>query len=524
MAKLSGTVVVSTVVPTDTQDTHATHEDKYGKGGYRVVGSITDRNNITVPRRKSGMIVYVESEKEEYRLKDGIDNSNWVKIPKTSTGNVGEVEGESIKSTNVDEGKVLTSKGDGTSEWITPTGGSGGDVNLDEVFEEIGRKQDNLVSGETIKTINNESILGQGNLAIEQSIDASTLTEEQLDYLRDKQIKYGIWSVEQVAINLTVNQTKLPMFYTKNIGNLEPIDKYSFLCKAGKTYEISYSILAAMSAVGQYNFVIFDDIKNSGIWNTIISDYAGPTPGTQYRSNMNTTIFKFNIDTPISIRPYAAAGNITTMYGSRVSIKEISSFDVSLKDFKINGKSFDENNNIDLEGLSTLSSPKLNVEVLTEERHPVSGKPIYTKTIDFGALPNNTAKIVSFTSESIENSATVHELSYCYNPSVPNNLLPINYPHPTTLAGSWNTQCNKNQVFITTGMDRSTHNAIITVQYTKTTDTAESPVRLVGGGFKYVESDTEPDNPSLGDEWHNTTNDIIYKRRKKNGVLDWYEI
>ena len=58
----------------------------------------------------------------------------------------------------------------------------------------------------------------------------------------------------------------------------------------------------------------------------------------------------------------------------------------------------------------------------------------------------------------------------------------------------------------------------------KRVGSAESPVRLVGGGFKYTESNIEPNNPSLGDEWHNTTNDILYKRRKKNDILGWYEI
>ena len=36
-----------------------------------------------------------------------------------------------------------------------------------------------------------------------------------------------------------------------------------------------------------------------------------------------------------------------------------------------------------VEGQSTLSSPILNQEVLTEYRHPISGKPIYTKTIKY---------------------------------------------------------------------------------------------------------------------------------------------
>lgn len=336
-----------------------------------------------------------------------------------------------------------------------------------------------------LKTINGQSILGEGNIEIvseaivDQNIDASTLTPEQLDYLRDKQIKYGMWTVEQVAINLTVNQTKLPMFYTKNIGNLESNDKYSFLCKAGKIYEISYSILAVMSAVGQYNFAIFDDIKDSAILITAISDYAGPTTNTQYRSNMDTYIVKFDIDTPISIRPSFTSGNITTMFASSVSIKEISSFDVSLKNFKINGKSFDENNNIDLEGLSNLSSPKVGEEVLTEERHSVSGKPIYKKVINFGSLPNATTKSVAHGITGVDFIMIDFSNSFMITPGVPD----VSFSGMVVWGSvdSVGAYLSSGNILVYAGNNRTNMNGYFTLKYTKTTDTAESPVRLVGG-------------------------------------------
>jgi hypothetical protein len=87
MAKLSGTVVVSTVVPTDTQDTHATHDAIYGKGGYRVVDTITDRNNITEPRRTIGMLVKVLEDGITYELKNGISDSHW-EVQADSNGNM----------------------------------------------------------------------------------------------------------------------------------------------------------------------------------------------------------------------------------------------------------------------------------------------------------------------------------------------------------------------------------------------------------------------------------------------------
>ena len=79
MAKLQGTILASKIVPTDSLDTYATHEDKYGRGGHRSVDTLEERDNITTPRRKEGMTVYVISEESDYRLKGGTANENWVK-------------------------------------------------------------------------------------------------------------------------------------------------------------------------------------------------------------------------------------------------------------------------------------------------------------------------------------------------------------------------------------------------------------------------------------------------------------
>ena len=60
MAKLQGTILASKIVPTDSLDTYATHDDKYGRGGHRSVDAIVERDEITPERRKEGMTVYVE--------------------------------------------------------------------------------------------------------------------------------------------------------------------------------------------------------------------------------------------------------------------------------------------------------------------------------------------------------------------------------------------------------------------------------------------------------------------------------
>jgi hypothetical protein len=72
-----GTKVTSAIVPNDSADNIATHDDFFGAGGYRVIPSIELRNSIYTSRRKAGMLVYVVEDGMFYTLKNGIENTNW---------------------------------------------------------------------------------------------------------------------------------------------------------------------------------------------------------------------------------------------------------------------------------------------------------------------------------------------------------------------------------------------------------------------------------------------------------------
>ncbi len=77
MTAIPGTVIGAQIVPSDSSDTYSTHEDVYGKGGFRSVVDLTERDLISTQRRKEGMLVFVSSEQKTYQLKGGILNSNW---------------------------------------------------------------------------------------------------------------------------------------------------------------------------------------------------------------------------------------------------------------------------------------------------------------------------------------------------------------------------------------------------------------------------------------------------------------
>jgi hypothetical protein len=66
-----------TLTGTSESDIFPTHIDEWGKGGYRSVDTIVDRNNITESRREDGMLVYVRDDDITYQLKGGITNAHW---------------------------------------------------------------------------------------------------------------------------------------------------------------------------------------------------------------------------------------------------------------------------------------------------------------------------------------------------------------------------------------------------------------------------------------------------------------
>lgn len=82
MAYIPGSVRVGGfIAPTDSTDTYPTHDDLYGKGGYKVVANNTARDAISAGRRKEGMLVRVLDAgggvPKFYTLVGGTTNAHW---------------------------------------------------------------------------------------------------------------------------------------------------------------------------------------------------------------------------------------------------------------------------------------------------------------------------------------------------------------------------------------------------------------------------------------------------------------
>lgn len=80
MATLPGTNVAAKIVPFDSNDTFATHDEKYGLGGFRSVANQAERDSITSLRLKTGMLVYQLDENKYYRLTSTVQpiSANWI--------------------------------------------------------------------------------------------------------------------------------------------------------------------------------------------------------------------------------------------------------------------------------------------------------------------------------------------------------------------------------------------------------------------------------------------------------------
>ena len=124
--------------------------------------------------------------------------------------------------------------------------------------------------------------------------------------------------------------------------------------------------------------------------------------------------------------------------------------------------------------MSDIVSPKPSVmsrrfKYSTEEQVVgtwIDGKPIYQKTVNFGALPNATEKKVAHGISNLDE--VINFVGVTTNSDGITLSLP--FAHETTIAKNIRFAINTNEVIIGTGINRTGNNAYVTIQYTKTTD------------------------------------------------------
>lgn len=192
---------------------------------------------------------------------------------------------------------------------------------------------------------------------------------------------------------------------------------------------------------------------------------------------------------------------------TRTTITEYASKDISLANFSINGKKFDVNNNVDLEGLSTLSGYNT-TETLTEHRW-IDGKPIYRKVLTYTPTAINT-------DYTIDNTITSSNSLLINSQIITDQVGGLYDKNASTNGGRNYIGTHQNGVYFSilfTEAVGKTH--YIVLEYTKTSDTAQSPVRLVGSGNGTAGIVSEL--PAL------TGSEGKLLRVNQNGQLEWFD-
>lgn len=93
----------------------------------------------------------------------------------------------------------------------------------------------------------------------------------------------------------------------------------------------------------------------------------------------------------------------------------------------------------------------------------IDGSTLYQKTIDFGALPNNTSKSVNHNISNL--NRVVYFLSTAQNSSGTGR--PIPDANTSSLNSQIRTYWDSTKVYIATAADQSAYTAYVTLQYTK---------------------------------------------------------
>lgn len=110
--------------------------------------------------------------------------------------------------------------------------------------------------------------------------------------------------------------------------------------------------------------------------------------------------------------------------------------------------------------------------IYSEDEHEIGvwidGKPLYEKTINFGALPNNTSKTVSHNIDNIDKIVSINGIG------IGSNSKPLPFVDDAVKTGDILLDASSTNIRIINHYDQSSYNGYITLQYTKTTDTAGS--------------------------------------------------
>lgn len=244
MARLNGTNVAAPILPFSDLDQYATHLAKYGKGGYRTVETIEERNSISPDRLEEGMLVWVTSDPSEKHLYQYLSGS-WVIFERGSSGSgqgggidkvnsLSDLEGYTGDFVYVISEETIYVKSDNDS-WKPITSPSVSSAGIPIYTQEI---LDHLPSPpEDYITIPSESELYQPSTAgngyyVDILFSAIRSLQAEVAKLRNS-MRYGLYSYTGTdtamsrVLSETAGEPEEPLWATSE-EDLSPIDSGAF--------------------------------------------------------------------------------------------------------------------------------------------------------------------------------------------------------------------------------------------------------------------------------------------------------
>jgi hypothetical protein len=170
--------------------------------------------------------------------------------------------------------------------------------------------------------------------------------------------------------------------------------------------------------------------------------------GTQYDTSLYPVLYALlGTDTT----PTASALGLPTLTSGQYAIKATSGLSENAQDNVIN----------------TLNEQRsYSTEEVNTGKKWIDGKPIYRQTFNIGNLPNNTAKVINFSIQNLNDIVKVEGIA-----NTTNIVLPIPYTSPDNterisvyIAKVWG------NITVNTISDMSSYYGCVTIEYTKTTD------------------------------------------------------
>lgn len=109
----------------------------------------------------------------------------------------------------------------------------------------------------------------------------------------------------------------------------------------------------------------------------------------------------------------------------------------------------------------------------------IDGKPLYQKTVDCGALPNNTYKQIEHNISNLDKIVYINGISFKNDSS--KETKPVSFASTSGSTYNISADAYADYIYITTGSDRTGFHGYVTLRYTKTTDSAvASGEKIVG--------------------------------------------